>query len=82
MFLNKEASMQRIGTKVTITVPEETLKDIEKIAERFQMSKAEVSRNMLELGLDTYKIYSKTGLVKIAEIVRKHRLKRESSNKD
>lgn len=74
--------MQRIGTKITVTVPEELLKEIEKIADRLQMTKAEVSRNLIETGLDTYKIYQKIGVVKLAEVIRKNKLKRQEHNKE
>ncbi len=43
--------MQRIGTKVTVTVPDDLLYDIILISERFEMSKAEVIRLLLETGM-------------------------------
>lgn len=67
--------MQRIGTKITVTVPDDLLKEIEIISSRFGMSKAEVSRRLIEVGLDVYKIYKPTGMMKLIEIVRKFKSK-------
>lgn len=63
--------MQKIGTKITVTVPDEQLHEIERIAERLQVSKAEACRKLLGIGLDTYKIYEPMGIVKFADVVRK-----------
>jgi metal-responsive CopG/Arc/MetJ family transcriptional regulator len=67
--------MQRIGTKITVTVPDDLLKEIETLSSRFGMSKAEVSRRLIEVGLDVYKVYKPTGLIKLIEIVRKYKFR-------
>jgi metal-responsive CopG/Arc/MetJ family transcriptional regulator len=72
--------MQKIGTKITVTVPDDVLKEIENLSTRLEMSKAEVSRRMLELGLDVYKTYKPTGIPKLAEIVRRYKKRKMETN--
>ena len=60
--------MQKIGSKITVTVPDEILLEIEEIAERFDLSKAEVSRLLIETGLDTYKSFQLLGVAKLTEV--------------
>lgn len=71
--------MQKIGRKVTVTLPEEILAEIEKIAERFDLSKAEASRFLIETGLDTYKSFQLLGVVKLAEVAKKVKKKLKES---
>lgn len=74
--------MQRIGTKITVTVPEDLLEEITQIAERFEMSKAQVARLLMETGLDTYKTFRLIGVVKLAEVARKNKLKRKKKEEE
>jgi rRNA maturation endonuclease Nob1 len=70
--------MQKIGRKITVTVPDEILEEIEKISKKFDLSKAEVSRILIETGLDTFNSYHVTGVIKIADIAKKIKIKFES----
>ena len=60
--------MQRIGTKITVTIPDEMLKDIEGIAKRYSMTKANVCRLLLEIGIDNYKVSAISGVALLADV--------------
>lgn len=73
--------MQRIGTKITVTVPDKVLKEIDKVAERHQVSKAEASRMLLEIGLDAYRVYLPTGIINLAEFLKRLKKKFKAEKK-
>lgn len=71
--------MQKIGRKITVTVPDEILLEIENIAERLDLSKAEVSRLLIETGLDTYNFFQLFGIVRLAEVAKKVKTKLQNT---
>jgi len=63
--------MQKIGKVVQITVTEEMDARIKEISEKHGVSKAQIYRNMIEVGLDLYNDLEKLGFGKLAEITNK-----------
>ena len=60
--------MQKIGTKITVTIPDEMLKDIEEIAKHHSMTKAKACRLLLKIGIDNYQIAKISGVAQLAEV--------------
>lgn len=64
---------EKIGTPVVFTLPKETIAKLDEISKRFDISRAESARKILEVGLDTYRVYEGFGVVKLAEVVKRNR---------
>lgn len=69
------------GIDITITLEREMSAELMAIAERFKLTRSEVARRMIETGLDSYNLYSKIGVIKLAEIVKRSREANESQVK-
>lgn len=64
---------QRIGPKVNVNIEEETLALIEELATAAGVTKAEMFRNCLEVGIDLGLQLKKMGAFKVAEFVKSAR---------
>lgn len=62
--------MQRIpgSTKTGVTLMTHQIKKLDEIGARFKISRSEALRLIVESGLDSYAIYEKLGVVKLAEV--------------
>ena len=60
--------MQKIGTKITVTIPDEILQNIEEIAKRYSMTKANVCRLLLEIGIADYNVANISKVVLLTEV--------------
>lgn len=61
--------MQRIGQKVSFNIQEELLRDLDKLAELANVTRADMMRNCLEVGVDMGKGFQRVGFFKIADFV-------------
>lgn len=64
---------EKIGWYVGATLPKKTIAKLDEIGERFDISRAEAMRKILEVGLDTYQVYERLGVVKLADVMRRSR---------
>ncbi len=65
---------QRIdGHAVSLILEKRQHEQIEKIAKRFGIKKAQAHRLLLDAGLDAYQAFEAIGLVKLAELTKKTR---------
>ena len=61
--------MQRIeGTECKIKIDQVTLDEVDRIAKRCGLTRAEMVRNMLAISSDLFKTYEAVGMVKLFEI--------------
>ena len=67
--------MQKIqeGRKTSVVLLEHQIEKLDKIAERFEITRSQAMRLILETGLDSYEFYSHLGVTKLAEILKKAR---------
>ena len=63
--------MQRIGSQIALTVSDSQKDRVRAIANRLDIPKAQVYRNMIDVGLDLYDELEAIGVVKLVEFTRK-----------
>lgn len=65
------AKMQRIedGLKTSIMLTEQQVEQLDKIAKRFGLRRAQAHRIVLEAGLEAYSVFENMGMSKLAELV-------------
>jgi rRNA-processing protein FCF1 len=66
-----EANMQKIGDQFNVTITEETIAEIKRIAKKHNIKQAEAARNLMEMGLETYQLCEKAGVPQFAEIFKR-----------
>lgn len=73
MVRTDKGGRPKIGTLVSMTLPDEFVVELDRISGNFGISRAEAARKIIETGLDTFHIYEKIGVLKFAEIIKKSR---------
>lgn len=64
--------MQKMdGKPVTVYMTNRQIEAIEKIAKRHEMRKSDVTRILLDIGIDTYEAYARIGVPQLAQIIKK-----------
>lgn len=68
--------MQRIpnSTKTAVTLLDSQIVKLDDIGGRFNISRSEALRRIVETGLESYAIYEKIGVVKFAEVLKRMKL--------
>lgn len=61
------------GPKVPVNYEREQLDRLQGIANKLGITRAEATRRTLNIGLDVFELYQSTGLVELAEIVKRVR---------
>jgi len=63
---------QRIeGKVINIKFPQEDIDELDRIAKRLDLKRADVIRNLVGIGFDLFHGYEKVGIVKLFEIQKK-----------
>jgi metal-responsive CopG/Arc/MetJ family transcriptional regulator len=62
--------MQRIpnSTKTAVILMDNQIAKLDDIASRFAISRSEALRRIVETGLESYAVYERLGVVKLAEV--------------
>lgn len=71
------------GRQIAVYLTDEQLRKMDRIAGRHGITRARVTRMLLDIGLDTYETYEMVGVPQLAEVVVRFRekLKEVSSSK-
>jgi predicted DNA-binding protein len=61
--------MQKIdGRRLAVIIPNEMLKRLDRVAKRQEMTRVQVMRNMMDVGLSVYEDFESVGVVRLVEV--------------
>lgn len=64
--------MQKIdGKQISIIIPDDLLKEVDRIAKRTGKKRADAIRTLLYFGCDIYSDFENVGIVSLAEVIHK-----------
>lgn len=64
--------MQKIdGERLAIIIPNEMISKLDRVAERLDLTRSQVMRNMIDVGLCVFEDFEKIGIIRLAEILGK-----------
>ncbi|MFA4871439.1 MAG: hypothetical protein WC623_24785 [Pedobacter sp.] len=64
-------TMQKIGDKIQVIVPDEMKNEVNRIAKRHELSQSAAARKLMELGLEFYQEFEKIGVPQTVEMIKK-----------